>query len=167
MIIAVVNKKFNDNATMYHVYKNEEYTITTNASGLGHYLGLDGSTVARSVNAGFYNEYEFEEAGECRKVYRLEGEIGSIDDHRKRTGLSKNTTIRRIQRKGVYIGVKFDSDNRVRDIWDLRFIQRHEHEKPEPEELPREKTDVAETDQSDKPKKTYLASMIDQLFKKW
>ena len=104
MIIATVNKVFNDNVELFDIYKDGKYLITSNRAGVSYITGVSDRSLSADQISRPYENYEFEYVGKCRKLYEMDGVVGTFEEHMERTGYARRTMTRKV-RESVVVGV--------------------------------------------------------------
>ena len=105
MIIATVNKVFNDNVELFDIYKDGKYLITSNRAGVSYITGVSDRSLSADQISRPYENYEFEYVGKCRKLYEMDGVVGTFEEHMERTGYARRTMTRKA-RESIVVGVR-------------------------------------------------------------
>ena len=105
MIIATVNKVFNDNVELFDIYEDDKYLITSNRAGVSYVTGVSDRSLSADQISRPYENYEFEYVGKCRKLYEMDGVVGTFEEHMERTGYARRTMTRKV-RESVVVGVR-------------------------------------------------------------
>lgn len=105
MIIATVNKVFNDNVELFDIYEDDKYLITSNRAGASYITGVSKGNLSADQISRKYENYEFEYVGKCRKLYEMDGVVGTFDEHMERTGYAKRTMTRKVC-ESIVVGVR-------------------------------------------------------------
>lgn len=116
MIIATVNKVFNDNVELFDIYKDGKYLITSNRAGVSYITGVSDRSLSADQISRPYKNYEFEYVGKCRKLYEMDGVIGTSEEHMERTGYARRTMTRKA-RESIVVGVRVnDMEYEMHDL---------------------------------------------------
>ena len=121
MIIATVNKVFNDNVELFDIYKDGKYLITSNRAGVSYITGVSDRSLSADQISRPYKNYEFEYVGKCRKLYEMDGVVGTFEEHMERTGYARRTMTRKA-RESIVVGVRVnDVDYEMHDLDDVLY----------------------------------------------
>ena len=121
MIIATVNKVFNDNVELFDIYKDGKYLITSNRAGVSYITGVSDRSLSADQISRPYENYEFEYVGKCRKLYEMDGVVGTFEEHMERTGYARRTMTRKV-RESIVIGVRVnDVEYEMHDLDEVMY----------------------------------------------
>ena len=106
MIIATLDKKFNNNVELFDVFENGEYIVTTNRNGISYITDTTTSRVNNHFLTHGYQGYEFFSVGILEKLYKFSnGRVGTMQEHCDWDNVSMNTIKRRAERnKDTHVG---------------------------------------------------------------
>ena len=105
MIIATLDKKFNNNVELFDIYKDGKYLITSNRAGVSHITGVSDRSLSADQISRPYENYEFEYVGKCRKLYEMDAVVGTFEEHMERTGYARRTMTRKV-RESIVVGIR-------------------------------------------------------------
>ena len=121
MIIATVNKVFNDNVELFDIYEDDKYLITSNRAGVSYVTGVSDRSLSADQISRPYENYEFEYVGKCRKLYEMDGVVGTFEEHMERTGYARRTMTRKV-RESIVVGVRVnDVDYEMHDLDEVMY----------------------------------------------
>ena len=105
MVIATVNKVFNDNVELFDIFKDGKYLITSNRAGVSYITGVSDRSLSADQISRPYENYEFEYVGKCRKLYEMDSVVGTFEEHMERTGYARRTMTRKVH-ESIVVGVR-------------------------------------------------------------
>ena len=76
MIIATLDKKFNNNVELFDVFENGKYIVTTNRNGISYVTDTTTTRVSNHFLTNGYQGYKFFSVGKLEKLYKFSNEIG-------------------------------------------------------------------------------------------
>lgn len=121
MIIATVNKVFNDNVELFDIYEDDKYLITSNRAGVSYVTGVSDRSLSADQISRPYENYEFEYVGKCRKLYEMDGVVGTFEEHMERTGYARRTMTRKA-RESLVVGVRVnDVEYEMHDLDEVMY----------------------------------------------
>ena len=106
MIIATLDKKFNNNVELFDVFENGKYIVTTTRNGISYITGTYTSRVNNHFLTHGYQGYEFFSVGILEKLYKFSNDrVGTMQEHCEWDNVSMNTIKRRAERnKDTHVG---------------------------------------------------------------
>ena len=121
MIIATVNKVVNDNVELFDIYEHRKYLITSNRAGVSYITGVSDRSLSADQISRPYEDYEFEYVGKCRKLYEMDGVVGTFEEHMERTGYARRTMTRKV-RESIVVGVRVnDVEYEMQELDDVIY----------------------------------------------
>ena len=122
MIIATINKVFNDNVELFDIFKDGKYLITSNRAGVSYITGVSDRSLSADQISRPYENYEFEYVGKCRKLYEMDGVVGTFEEHMERTGYARRTMTRKVRESIGVVGVRVnDVEYEMHDLDEVMY----------------------------------------------
>ena len=139
MIIATLDKKFNNNVELFDVFENGKYIVTTTRNGISYITGTYTSRVNNHFLTHGYQGYEFFSVGILEKLYKFSnGKVGTMQEHCKWDNVTLHTIKRRAERnKDTHVGNRLNGvEVEMHDLDDVIYkpvevpVIKHKEVKP-------------------------------------
>ena len=124
MIIATLDKKFNNNVELFDVFENGGYIVTTNRNGISYITDTSTSRVSNHFLTHGYKGYKFFSVGKLEKLYKFSnGKVGTMQEHCEWDNVSMNTIKRRAERnKDTHVGNRLNGEEiEMHDLDDVIY----------------------------------------------
>lgn len=166
MIIATLDKKFNNNVELFDVFENGKYIVTTNRNGISYVTDTTTSRVSNHFLTHGYKGYKFFSVGKLEKLYKFRsGKVGTMQEHCEWDNVTLHTIKRRAERnKDTHVGNRLNGEEiEMHDLDDVIYKPVPKVEEPKVIKPELKKPKILYKGEN----KAYVDYLLESTFKGW